>query len=124
MKSSRLRFALLALVLVAVAFSVAPRADEGFWPYNNVPKAAIKAKYGFTVTDPWLHHLQLATVRFGGSDESAAASYVSADYTELRVRVPRLGTSGPVTVTTSLGEFKSTTSITVDSYRSMNGYKS
>jgi len=70
MNTSRLRIALLALVLVAVAFAAAPRADEGFWPYNAIPKAAIKAKYGFTATDQWLSHLQLATVRFGGGTGS------------------------------------------------------
>jgi hypothetical protein len=60
----------LALVLAVTVFAIAPRADEGFWPYNNVPKAAIKAKYKFTVTDAWLNHLQMATVRFGGGTGS------------------------------------------------------
>ena len=27
------------------------RADEGMWPYNNVPRAEIKKRYGFDVTD-------------------------------------------------------------------------
>ena len=70
MTTSRLRIALVALVLVAVAFGTAPRADEGFWTYNSIPKAAIKAKYGFDATDAWLNHLQLATVRFGGGTGS------------------------------------------------------
>ena len=65
MKTRRLLVPLLALLLAAVVFSGVPRAEEGFWPYNTIPKAAIKAKYGFTVTDQWLNHLQLATVRFG-----------------------------------------------------------
>jgi V8-like Glu-specific endopeptidase len=47
-----------------------PRADEGFWPYNSIPKAAIKKKFGFELTDAWLNHLQLATVRFGGATGS------------------------------------------------------
>jgi hypothetical protein len=58
---------------VAVAFSIVPRADEGFWPYNNIPKAAIKKAYGFDVTDQWLNHLQLATVRFGGGTGSVVS---------------------------------------------------
>ncbi len=70
MTTTRLRAGVLGLVLVAVAFGVAIHADEGFWPYNSIPKAAIKTKYGFTVTDPWLNHLQLATVRFGGATGS------------------------------------------------------
>jgi len=70
MKTRRFLVPLLALLLAAVAFTSVPRADEGFWPYNSIPKAAIKAKYGFDVTDPWLNHLQLATVRFGGGTGS------------------------------------------------------
>src|SRR5919109_1628379 len=39
------------------------------WPYNNVPRADIKRKYGFDITDDWLKKVQLASVRFnnGGS---------------------------------------------------------
>ena len=70
MNTRRLRIPLLALILVVAAFAAAPRADEGFWPYNSIPKAAIKAKYKFDVTDAWLNHLQLATVRFGGGTGS------------------------------------------------------
>ena len=70
MKSRRSLTPLLALLLVVVAFGMAPRADEGFWPYNSIPKAAIKAKYKFDVTDTWLSHLQLATVRFSGGTGS------------------------------------------------------
>ena len=70
MKSTRFRVLVLAIVLAAVALGASISADEGFWPYNAIPKAAIKAKYGFTVTDPWLQHLQLATVRFGGATGS------------------------------------------------------
>ena len=58
------------LSLLAVAFSAVPRAEEGFWPYNSIPKAAIKPKYGFTVTDAWLNHLQLATVSLPGGTGS------------------------------------------------------
>jgi hypothetical protein len=70
MKTRRFLTPLLALTLVVVAFGIVPRADEGFWPYNGIPKAAIKAKYKFDVTDAWLSHLQLATVRFGGGTGS------------------------------------------------------
>jgi hypothetical protein len=39
------------------------------WPFNNIPRAEIKQKYGFDVTDEWLKKVQLASVRFnnGGS---------------------------------------------------------
>src|SRR5256884_6769391 len=44
-------------------------ADEGMWPFNNIPRAEIKKKYGFEVTDEWLRKVQFASVRFnnGGS---------------------------------------------------------
>lgn len=70
MKTRRIVAPLLALVFAAAAFAVTPSADEGFWPYNSIPKAAIKAKYKFTVTDEWLNHLQLATIKFGGGTGS------------------------------------------------------
>jgi hypothetical protein len=70
MNIRRLVVPFLALALVAAAFTAAPLADEGFWPYNAIPKAAIKAKYKFDVTDAWLKHLQLATIKFGGGTGS------------------------------------------------------
>ncbi len=73
MKTRKLLTPLLAIAIAVLAFAVAPRADEGFWPYNSIPKAAIKAKYKFDVTDAWLNHLQLATVRFGGGTGSVVS---------------------------------------------------
>ncbi len=70
MKLRRFVTPVLALLLTAVVFGIALRADEGFWPYNSIPKAAIKKAYKFDVTDTWLNHLQLATVRFGGGTGS------------------------------------------------------
>ncbi|HKN82784.1 MAG TPA: S46 family peptidase, partial [Pyrinomonadaceae bacterium] len=39
------------------------------WTFNNVPRAEIKKKYGFEITDQWLDKVRLASVRFnnGGS---------------------------------------------------------
>lgn len=61
---------LCALILALFAIQTIPvAADEGMWPFNNVPRAEIKRKYGFEVTDDWLKKVQLASVRFnnGGS---------------------------------------------------------
>ncbi|HZT59018.1 MAG TPA: S46 family peptidase [Pyrinomonadaceae bacterium] len=60
--------ALVALILLS-SLGLPARADEGMWPYNNVPRAEIKKRYGFDVTDAFLKHLQLASIRFnnGGS---------------------------------------------------------
>ena len=65
--------ALVAVALAAGAVSL--RADEGFWPFNAVPTATVKQAHGFDVTDAWLEHLQLASVRFGG----ASGSFISPD---------------------------------------------
>jgi peptidase S46-like protein len=66
----KLRKLVCALVLALLTFQTLPvMADEGMWTFNNVPKADIKRKYGFEVTDAWLRAVQLASVRFnnGGS---------------------------------------------------------
>ena len=70
MTTRRFIVPLVALAVLVGALGVVPRAEEGFWPYNLVPKAAIKAKYKFDVTEQWLKHLQLATVSFGGATGS------------------------------------------------------
>jgi Peptidase S46 len=68
----RLRKILCALILALFSFQtvyVTALADEGMWTFNNVPRAEIKKKYGFDITDDWLKKVQLASVRFnnGGS---------------------------------------------------------
>src|SRR5438067_5247905 len=68
----RLRKFLGALIVALFSLQTlqfTARADEGMWPFNNVPRAEIKKKYGFDVTDEWLKKVQLASVRFnnGGS---------------------------------------------------------
>jgi peptidase S46-like protein len=68
----RLRKFLCALILALFSLQTigfAAPVDEGMWTFNNVPRAEIKKKYGFDVTDEWLKKVQLASVRFnsGGS---------------------------------------------------------
>src|SRR2546422_11419851 len=68
----RLRKVLCAIILALFSlqtFNFTALADEGMWTFNNVPRAEIKKKYGFDVTDEWLKQAQLASVRFnnGGS---------------------------------------------------------
>jgi len=61
----RTSFATLLLgVLVMPAYS-----DEGMWLVNDPPRERLKEKYGFDLTDAWLEHARLASVRFnnGGS---------------------------------------------------------
>lgn len=68
----KFRKVLCALVLALFSLQTlnfTALADEGMWTFNNVPRAEIKKKYGFDVTDEWLKKVQLASVRFnsGGS---------------------------------------------------------
>src|SRR6266705_1674599 len=69
MKLNRLSSALLIALFAASGFSLV-RADEGMWTFNNVPRAEIKKKYGFEVTDEWLKKVQLASVRFSNGSGS------------------------------------------------------
>src|SRR5438309_9461753 len=75
----RLRKFLCALIVALFglqALQFTARADEGMWPFNNVPRAEIKKKYGFDVTDEWLRKVQLASVRF---NNGGSGSFVSSN---------------------------------------------
>src|SRR5215213_800700 len=69
MRLRRLFSALLLALFSLQTLNITALADEGMWPFNNVPRAEIKKKYGFEVTDEWLNKVRLASVRFnnGGS---------------------------------------------------------
>ena len=69
-------FAILLITLFATSTMGVALADEGMWTFNNVPKAEIKKRYGFDVTDDWLKKVQLASVRF---NNGGSGSFVSAD---------------------------------------------
>jgi len=79
MNFRKLSRSLLATALITfsslAAGTPAARADEGMWPFNQVPRADIKRKYGFEVTDEFLKKLQLASVRF----PNGSGSFVSPD---------------------------------------------
>lgn len=59
----------LLVALISNAALNTTIADEGMWTFNEVPRAEIKQRYGFVITDAWLKKIQLASVRFnnGGS---------------------------------------------------------
>jgi len=69
------RFLSVALASALLCSSVAV-ADEGMWLYNEPPKDKIKAKYGFELTQPWLDHIRLSSVRF---NNGGSGSFVSPD---------------------------------------------
>ncbi len=64
------------LLVLAFIFSTLAQADEGMWLYNAPPKDKIKAKYGFELTQQWLDHVRLSSVRF---NNGGSGSFVSAD---------------------------------------------
>src|SRR5215207_8862760 len=70
---------LSALLMALFSFQmlyVTALADEGMWTFNNVPRAEIKKKYGFDITDDWLKKVQLASVRF---NNGGSGSFVSSN---------------------------------------------
>ena len=69
------RFFSICLAL-SFLFSTVASADEGMWLYNEAPKDKIKAKYGFELTQQWLDHVRLSSVRF---NNGGSGSFVSAD---------------------------------------------
>jgi hypothetical protein len=69
------RFLSICLAL-SFLFSTVASADEGMWLYNEAPKEKIKAKYGFELTQQWLDHVRLSSVRF---NNGGSGSFVSAD---------------------------------------------
>ena len=64
------------LLAFTFLFSTLASADEGMWLYNEPPKDQIKAKYGFELTQAWLDHVRLSSVRF---NNGGSGSFVSAD---------------------------------------------
>jgi hypothetical protein len=69
MKFRKVLCALILALFSLQTLNLTALADEGMWTFNNVPRAEIKRKYGFDVTDEWLKRAQMASVRFnnGGS---------------------------------------------------------
>jgi hypothetical protein len=70
------RFLSALLLSILVFGATITLADEGMWLYNAAPKDKIKAKYGFELTQAWLDHVRLASVRF---NNGGSGSFVSAD---------------------------------------------
>lgn len=62
--------------LWGLAMAGASYADEGMWLYNDPPRAQLKERYGFEVTEAWLENLQKASVRF---NSGGSGSFVSGD---------------------------------------------
>src|SRR5512143_2999681 len=60
-------------IVAAVLCALPLAADEGMWLYEQFPKAQVREKYGVEVSDDFLNHLRLSSVKL-----SASGSFVSA----------------------------------------------
>src|SRR3954469_11188227 len=67
---------LFALAALLALLAISAPADEGMWLFNVPPKAQIQKKYGFTLTEAWLDHVRLSSVRF---NNGGSGSFVSPD---------------------------------------------
>ncbi len=64
----------IAAMFVSLVFKTP--ADEGMWLFNQPPREILKQRYNFVPTDPWLDHLQKASVPF---NSGGSGSFVSED---------------------------------------------
>ena len=57
------------LLITLGSLPMTARSDEGMWLLNEPPRELLKTKYDFDLTDAWLEHARLASIRFnnGGS---------------------------------------------------------
>ena len=70
------RRTVLPLAGLVLTLSVAAPADEGMWLFNQFPKPVPAGKYRFEVTNEFLDHLRLASVRF---NDGGSGSFLSPD---------------------------------------------
>jgi hypothetical protein len=65
------RLLYIGIFVLLASSSLETRADEGMWLFNAPPRKILQDRYGFDASQPWLDHLQKASVRFnsGGSGE-------------------------------------------------------
>jgi hypothetical protein len=60
-----------AIVLLLCGIAL---AEEGMWTFDNPPKKQLKDKYGFDITQEWLDHVRMSSVRF---NDGGSGSFVS-----------------------------------------------
>lgn len=65
---------LAAVACLATAFAFPARAAEGMWTLDNLPRAQMQQRYGFTPDAAWVDTMMRASARLGGG---CSASFVS-----------------------------------------------
>src|ERR1043165_5881838 len=66
----------LATLILLIPGSLALRAEEGMWTFDNPPMKQLQDKYKFTPTAQWLDHVRLSSIRF---NDGGSGSFVSAN---------------------------------------------
>jgi Peptidase S46 len=61
-------------LICGTLFTAAVSADEGMWTFDHPPTKLIEDKYHFTLTQPWLDHVRLASARL---NDGGSGSFVS-----------------------------------------------
>jgi hypothetical protein len=67
--------AVLTCLLTLAIVAPVGLAEEGMWAFNNLPRKALKDKYGFEPTDAWLENVMKSSVRF---NSGGSGSFVSS----------------------------------------------
>src|SRR5664279_1489821 len=57
-------------ILLVGSLVLPAAADEGMWLFNQFPKSQLKQRYNVDISDGFLDHLRLASVRIGGGSGS------------------------------------------------------
>ena len=70
------QYALMLILMCAggFVFSLPAFGDEGMWTFDNPPQKQLQEKYGFAITQQWLDHVRLSSVRF---NDGGSGSFVS-----------------------------------------------
>src|SRR5215510_13137008 len=66
----------IAVLLAGLLACSGALAAEGMWTLDNLPKAELKAKYGFTPDAAWVDKVMKSSVRLAGG---CSGSFVSKD---------------------------------------------
>ena len=71
------RVLLTAMLMgICLAAALPLRAEEGMWTFDNLPMKEMQSQYGFTPSQAWLEHVQLAAVRIS---DGCSGAFVSGD---------------------------------------------
>jgi hypothetical protein len=64
----------ILFLLLWILSTLPVRAEEGMWTFDNPPAKQLKEKYGFAITQQWLDHVRLSSVRF---NDGGSGSFIS-----------------------------------------------